>query len=113
VSLFSNSGAPGSIVGILGEGLTGTTNVSFNVTSATFAVTSDTYLTATVPSGAKTGFVTIKTEHDTLRSNFQEKEVHSHQIAGDQSKFIGAPRQIARQAHADPWSTFDVRKVAL
>jgi uncharacterized repeat protein (TIGR03803 family) len=69
VSLVSNSGAAGSTVGILGEGLTGAINVSFNGTSATYTVMSDTYLRAKVPGGAKAGFVTVKTESGTLRSN--------------------------------------------
>ena len=59
----------GKAVGILGGGLTGTSNVSFNGTSATFTVVSDTYLTATVPSEATTGVVTVTTPSGTLTSN--------------------------------------------
>jgi len=62
-------GAKGKTVQILGQGFTGTTKVSFNGTSATFAVVSDTYLTATVPAAATTGFVTITTPTATLTSN--------------------------------------------
>src|ERR1019366_5199962 len=69
VSLVSNSGAVGSTVGILGQGFTGTKKVTFTGGSATFSVVSDTYLTATVPSGAKLGFVTVKTPTGTLKSN--------------------------------------------
>jgi uncharacterized repeat protein (TIGR03803 family) len=69
VSLVSNSGAVGSPVGILGKGFTGTKKVTFTGGSATFFVVSDTYLTATVPSGAKLGFVTVKTPTGTLKSN--------------------------------------------
>jgi hypothetical protein len=51
------------------QGFTGTTNVSFNGASASFTVVSDTYLTATVPSGATTGFVNVTTPGGTLKSN--------------------------------------------
>jgi len=59
----------GKTVGILGGGLAGTTGVSFNGTSAAFTVVSDTYLTAVVPEGATTGFVTVTTPGGTLQSN--------------------------------------------
>ncbi len=55
---------------ILGQGFTGTTKVSFNGTSAPFAVNkAGTFLTATVPAGATTGYVTVTTPHGTLTSN--------------------------------------------
>jgi hypothetical protein len=66
-----SSGKAGKNVQILGQGFTGTTTVSFNGTSANFAVKSDTYLTATVPTGATTGFVTVTTPGGTLTSNKQ------------------------------------------
>jgi uncharacterized repeat protein (TIGR03803 family) len=69
VSLLSTTGKVGQTVEILGQGFTGTTNVSFGGTPATFTVSSDTYLTATVPSGAKTGSVTVVTPGGTLTSN--------------------------------------------
>lgn len=59
----------GRAVEILGQGFTGTTNVSFGSTSASFNVVSDTYLTATVPSGATTAAVTVTTPGGTLTSN--------------------------------------------
>lgn len=59
----------GQTVGILGQGFTGTTAVSFNGTPAQFNVVSDTYLTAPVPSGATTGFVTVTTPSGSLTSN--------------------------------------------
>jgi uncharacterized repeat protein (TIGR03803 family) len=71
VSLVSTSGKIGKTIGILGQGFTGTTGVSFNGTSAAFTVKSDTYLTATVPSGATTGSVTVATPGGTLVSNKQ------------------------------------------
>jgi uncharacterized repeat protein (TIGR03803 family) len=69
VSLLPYSGKVGKPVEFLGQGFTGTTSVSFNRTAATFRVVSDTYLTATVPSGAKTGAVTVVTPSATLTSN--------------------------------------------
>jgi len=62
-------GALGKKVQILGQGFTGTSKVSFNGTSASFTVVSDTYLTATVPAGATTGFVTVTTPSRSLTSN--------------------------------------------
>ena len=72
---MSISGNVGKTVEILGQGFTGTTSVSFNGAPATFKVVSATYLTATVPSGATTGFVTVVTPSGTLTSNkkFQVK----------------------------------------
>jgi len=69
VSLVSTTRKIGKTVEILGQGFTGTTAVSFNGTAATFTVKSDTYLTATVPTGATTGFVTVTTPSGTLTSN--------------------------------------------
>jgi uncharacterized repeat protein (TIGR03803 family) len=71
VALVRNSGAVGQAVRILGQGLTGTTSVSFNGTPATFTVNADTFLTATVPAGATSGFVTAVTPGGTLTSNVQ------------------------------------------
>jgi uncharacterized repeat protein (TIGR03803 family) len=62
-------GSAGTMVGILGQGFTGTKKVIFAGEPATFTVVSDTYLTATVPSSAKTGLVTVKTPTGSLKSN--------------------------------------------
>jgi uncharacterized repeat protein (TIGR03803 family) len=63
-------GIVGQTVEILGQGLTGTTAVSFNGTAAsTFTVVADSYLTAVVPSGATPGTVTVTTPGGTLTSN--------------------------------------------
>jgi uncharacterized repeat protein (TIGR03803 family) len=59
----------GARVIILGNGLTGTTSVTFNGTSATFTVVSDTEITTTVPTGATTGTVSVTTPTGTLNSN--------------------------------------------
>ena len=69
VSLVSTSGRIGKSIGILGQGFTGSTSVSFNGRSSKFDVMSDTYLTATVPAGATTGFVTVATAGGALKSS--------------------------------------------
>jgi uncharacterized repeat protein (TIGR03803 family) len=69
VSLVPTSGKVGKTVEILGQGFKGTTEVSFNGTPATFKVVSNTYLTAKVPRGATTGFVTVTTPKRKLTSN--------------------------------------------
>jgi len=71
VSLVPTTAKPGNRVVILGQGLTGTTAVSFNGSAAQFTVNSATYLTATVPSGATSGFVTVTTPAGKLTSNRQ------------------------------------------
>ncbi len=67
--LVNWSGKVGKSIEMLGQGFTGTTSVSFNGTSATFTVVSDTYLTAVVPSGATTGFITVTTPSRALKSD--------------------------------------------
>jgi uncharacterized repeat protein (TIGR03803 family) len=69
VKLQPDWGKVGQTRGILGQGFTGTTSVSFNGIPAIFTVVRDTFLTATVPSGATTGFVTVTTPSGTLTSN--------------------------------------------
>jgi uncharacterized repeat protein (TIGR03803 family) len=69
VTFISTAGKVGQTGGILGQGFTGTTNVSLNGTPESFTVVSDTYLRATVPVGATTGYVTVTTPSGTLTSN--------------------------------------------
>jgi hypothetical protein len=69
VAFVQSAGGVGQTAGILGQGFTGTTSVSFNGTPATFTVASDTFLEATVPVGATTGYVTVTTPSGTLTSN--------------------------------------------
>jgi uncharacterized repeat protein (TIGR03803 family) len=64
-----SSASSGDTIGLLGQGFNGTAAVSFNGSSASFTVVSDTYLTATIPSGATTGRVTVTTSRGTLTSN--------------------------------------------
>jgi uncharacterized repeat protein (TIGR03803 family) len=54
---------------ILGNNLTGSTGVSFNGKTGTFTVVSDTEITATVPTGASSGTVSVTTPTGTLNSN--------------------------------------------
>ncbi len=69
VALVLAAGKTGSSVEVLGQGLTGTKSVSFNGKKAKFQVLSDTYVTATVPKGATTGFVTVTTPGGKMQSN--------------------------------------------
>jgi len=68
VGLLFNRGAVGTTVGILGYGFAQASSVDFNGTPASFHVISNTYMTATVPSG-ETGFVAVETASGTLISN--------------------------------------------
>jgi hypothetical protein len=62
VSGFSpSSGSPGTSVTISGTGFTGASSVTFNGTAATFTVNSDSQVTATVPSSATSGAITVTT----------------------------------------------------
>jgi uncharacterized repeat protein (TIGR03803 family) len=62
-------GKIGQTGGILGQGFTGTTSVLLNGVPASFTVVSDTYIKATVPQGATTGYVTVTTPTGALTSN--------------------------------------------
>jgi uncharacterized repeat protein (TIGR03803 family) len=69
VKLTQPMGKVGQSGGILGQGFTGTTGVFLNGTPASFTPLSDTYIQATVPAGATSGFVTVVTPTGTLTSN--------------------------------------------
>jgi uncharacterized repeat protein (TIGR03803 family) len=66
--LITRSGLVGNTVGILGRGFSQASAVEFNGTAASFHVISNTYMTATVPSG-ETGFVTVETSSGHLTSS--------------------------------------------
>jgi uncharacterized repeat protein (TIGR03803 family) len=68
VSLQESSGAIGTLVDILGQGFSAATKVSFGKRAASFTVVSDTYLTATVPAAARTGYVTVSEPGAALQS---------------------------------------------
>ncbi len=70
ISFVRPSARVGQTAQILGQGLTGTTSVTFNgVAASSFSVVSDTYMTAVVPSGATTGSVIVTTPTGPLTSN--------------------------------------------
>lgn len=58
-SFTPRRGPVGTTVTITGSGFTGAVGVAFNGTPATFTVNSNTQITATVPAGATTGFITV------------------------------------------------------
>jgi hypothetical protein len=60
-SFIPTSGPPGTSVDIHGTNLTGTTAVTFGGVVATFTVDSDSEIHATVPSGARTGWISVAT----------------------------------------------------
>jgi len=60
ISSFSPTTGPvGTAVTINGNNFTGATNMAFNGTAASFTVNSNTQITATVPSGATTGKISV------------------------------------------------------
>ncbi len=63
------AGKTGSTIGILGNNLTSTSGVTFNGVPATFTVVSDTFIKATVPTGATSGTIQVTTSSGTLNSN--------------------------------------------
>jgi len=69
VNLVTWSAQVGKTAEILGQGFKGTTAVLFDGVAAKFDNVSDTYMTATVPPGALTGAVTVKTFSTTMKSN--------------------------------------------
>jgi uncharacterized protein (TIGR03437 family) len=69
VETQTTSGNVGGAVKILGTDLTGATSVRFNGTAAVFTVVSSSLITATVPTGATTGFVTVVSPSGSLKSN--------------------------------------------
>jgi uncharacterized repeat protein (TIGR03803 family) len=69
VTFVCASGGVGHTSQILGQGFAGTTSVTLNGTPAIFTVVSETFINATVPTGATTGYVTVTTPTGTLTSN--------------------------------------------
>jgi uncharacterized repeat protein (TIGR03803 family) len=68
IQLTSSTGIVGKTVGILGRGFSDASSVEFNGTPTSFHVISNTFMTATVPSG-ETGFVQIDTTSGNLVSS--------------------------------------------
>lgn len=69
VTFVHGEGKVGQTGGILGQGFTGTTSVMLDGIPANFTVVSDTFIRATVPPGATTGYVTVTTPTGVLKSN--------------------------------------------
>ena len=69
VETQTTSGKVGAAVKILGTNLTGATSVTFSGTAAIFKVVSGSLITTTVPVGATTGEVKVKTPRGSLKSN--------------------------------------------
>jgi hypothetical protein len=70
ITFVQPTGKVGQAVQILGQGLKGTTSVTFNGIAATsFTVVNDTYMTAVAPTGATTGPVVVTTPSGALTSN--------------------------------------------
>jgi len=68
VKFVNRVGAVGATVSILGAGFSTASSVTFNGTPASFHVISDSYMTATVPSG-ETGLISVTTSAGTLFSS--------------------------------------------
>lgn len=82
ISLVTTSGRVGSQVGILGQGFSSSSVVKFNGVAATkVTLTGTTFLTATVPTGATDGNVTVTTGTTTLTSR-QKFTVHNSWSSG-------------------------------
>lgn len=69
VKTLPAAGKAGTQVIVLGNGLAGTSSVTFGGIPASFSVASDTRITATVPTGATSGTVAVTTPGGTLQSN--------------------------------------------
>jgi uncharacterized repeat protein (TIGR03803 family) len=69
VQTLPTSGKVGAQIKILGTDLTGATSVTFHGTAATFKVNGLRLIVATVPAGATTGKVRVKTPKGTFVSN--------------------------------------------
>ncbi|MFZ0419618.1 MAG: choice-of-anchor tandem repeat GloVer-containing protein [Candidatus Sulfotelmatobacter sp.] len=94
VSFVVGSGEVGQTVEILGQGFETTSSVSFNGTSSTFKAVSNTYLTATVPSGATTGPVTVTETSGTLKSSKTFDVTPQIKSFSPPSGPVGTPVQI-------------------
>ena len=68
-SFSPTNGIPGTSVNVAGTGFTGATKVNFNGTAATFNITDDSHISASVPSAATTGPITVTTAAGTATSS--------------------------------------------
>jgi hypothetical protein len=86
-----SAGYPGQVITLTGTGFTGVTSVKFNTTAATFTVVSDTKITATVPAGAKTGFLVVASPAGTSLSLTEFLVMPTPTPPGAPTKVIGTP----------------------
>jgi hypothetical protein len=68
-SFKPTSGKVRTVVTIMGQSFSQTTKVAFGTKSASFTLNSDTQVTATVPTGAKTAAIFITTKGGTATSH--------------------------------------------
>ena len=77
MTLVRYTGGVGQTSQILGQGLTGTTSVTFNgVPASSLTVVNDAYMTAVVPSGATSGPVVVTSPSGALKSNKNFRIIH-------------------------------------
>ncbi len=77
ITFVQPTGKVGGTAQILGQGFTGTSNVTFNgIPASRFFVNSDTSMTAVVPEGATSGRVVVVTPTGTLTSNVDYRISH-------------------------------------
>lgn len=69
-SFLPSSGPVGTTVNLYGGNFTGTTDVSFNGTPATFTTNSNTSITATVPANASTGPISVTNAAGTSATSY-------------------------------------------
>lgn len=69
IRTVQTSGTVGQQIGILGGGFSTALDVAFEGTPAVFNIVSDTFITATVPAGATSGVVQVRTSSGLLNSN--------------------------------------------
>jgi uncharacterized repeat protein (TIGR03803 family) len=89
-----SAGKIGVSIGIVGQGFTGATGVSFGGTPAACTISSDTYLAATVPAGALSGPVTVATAGGNLTSNRTFRVSPQIKSLSAASGPVGTPVQI-------------------
>jgi uncharacterized repeat protein (TIGR03803 family) len=93
-ALLPTSGKVAKVIDILGQGFNGATGVSFNGTAAKFTISSDTFVTATIPAGATTGPVTVLMPSGNLKSNINFRVVPSIKSFTPTSGTVGTPVTI-------------------
>jgi hypothetical protein len=101
------SGAVGTSVTINGSGFTGTSAVAFNGTSASFTINSDSKITATVPSQASTGPISVVAPGGTVASptSFTVTTASSLSFRPDADTYVQQDRPSNNHGSATTMST--------